>query len=441
MDIELIPNIDGKSGVRQRLRNSVETCISLKGAVAYWTIDINFIPGLGKKLQEKDSFMCVDFQTPTNIDRIAEYVETDKSNFYIHLYKAAVVLDENKKESHLMHAKLLHFDYGDGKTETWIGSHNFTSQALMGFNIEVSAIIKTKGRSKKDIDFVEQVNTHLSFIKKQTTKFKVKDVDFYKVLQYRVRHDDEFYVVEIAGKDIESLNKDEGFSLISKDDSNFKRFQLVVKDVFIHALDIGKNKDYLFKARISNAGIISKNLEKTYDITFSRRRPALRENNMLPYLHPETIIDQDLLKISTYYVNFKIDCQIHNFKVFEKPERKGRYWEYVKTSAHIKRMRLEDKKALFKSKSPIKKGSNEKFNLKEIKLEKIICKSDIEYLTANYEEDKYAFKHKTAAEIEESAEKNQGMNIPKAIAKKDALIKRIIKIHRQQSLFNELDKE
>ncbi len=67
IDIELIPTVQ-KSSIKQRLKESLCKCENVKGAVAYWTIDTDFIKELALALNRENSYYCIDLHSPTNID-------------------------------------------------------------------------------------------------------------------------------------------------------------------------------------------------------------------------------------------------------------------------------------------------------------------------------------------------------------------------------------
>lgn len=69
-EIELIPAVE-KSSVKKRLEDALSKCETVKGAVAYWTIDTNFIKNLASVLKREDSYYCIDIHRPTNIDYLA----------------------------------------------------------------------------------------------------------------------------------------------------------------------------------------------------------------------------------------------------------------------------------------------------------------------------------------------------------------------------------
>lgn len=185
--IEFLQSKDS-AAIKERLQKSITKCESLKGAIAFWTIDTNYFSGLEDKLKHKDSFICTDIHQPTNIDCLQQFVEAGVKNIYLFLYCSKE--KGNSKHYPLMHAKLLLFNLPNDKVEIWIGSQNFTDNALSGFNLEATSVISTT----KNSEYCQEVDNYLEFIKNCCAdigkicpeigkQFNPELVDFYKKLQ------------------------------------------------------------------------------------------------------------------------------------------------------------------------------------------------------------------------------------------------------------------
>ena len=426
MTIELLPNTQTSSSVKTKLEDAIIRSISLQGAVAFWTIPVEYISILAHKLSDKNSFMCVDFHHPTNIDNISDFT-LNGANMFLHDYQLTTSVYNENRPNALLHTKILHFEFENNTTETWIGSHNFTRSAIDGINFEASTIIKTNKETKEEIEFIQKVTDYLDLIKNSCIPFEPQDVYFYKALQGENKTEDVFDVIEIVGRNIAEIPKDKTIQIISKDASNFEKYKLVNKKIILHCLDLDTQKEHIFKTVILNAGTIDTLNDKSYDITFSQRRFAIRERNMLPYLQSQNVVDPNLLKISQYYINLDIDSELFNYQIFEKPSKKEEFWEYLDNSPHIERMEKRDIVNIFKSNLPIKKGKKNKPLLNQISLKEIITKKDQKYLVANYEDNKYFLKYKTEKEIDEEMKNKRHNDIPASIERKQLFIKRIVK--------------
>ena len=418
MKIELIPNSQGKSSsVRMRLTTALQDCILLKGAVAFVTISPEYITELPDKLSSKESFLCVDMHSPTDINSLAGFVENG-ANIFLHNYELALNIEKENKINALMHTKILHFEFSNGNTETWIGSHNLTRKALDGMNFEATAVVRTEQKTEEEIIFVKDITEYLNVIKNSCIEFVIEDISFYKLLQGEKDAENEFDVIEIVGRDISKLLQEKTIQIISKDVSDFDKYKLVNKRVFLHCLDIETQIEHVFETIISNAGLITDN-EKTHEIVFSQRRYAIREKNMLPYLQFEEVIDTDLLQISKYFINLDLKREWINCGVYEKPTKKQKNWNYFSKSPHSERMDKDDLARLISYKKfSIRKGAKNEIEPKRVALPQIILKADQEYLVDYFENDRYNFKYKLAEDIDN--------DVSKSIERKQLFVKRII---------------
>ena len=107
---------------------------------------------VSRQLGKTDSFLCVDIHHPTNLEALARMTSSG-ANVYLHLEK----LVKSKRNPHLfpygmppylLHQKMLLFDYRGADAELWVGSHNWTSRAIHGPNIEASMVVTLKKTSR-----------------------------------------------------------------------------------------------------------------------------------------------------------------------------------------------------------------------------------------------------------------------------------------------------
>ncbi len=198
-NIELFLQSKKNRNIKPELEKSINKCVSLKGAVAFWNFDIHYLKGLDDKLSHNNSFICVDIHQPTDIDRLKKFVEKG-SNIYLFLYRSA-----KETQQPLLHTKLLLFDFPNNKAEIWIGSQNFTHSALEGSNFESTTIIPTKINSNLYnvvLSYLNSIKLCCEDIGKKTCenvtgKFNIDCVDFYKKLQGTYKYD---------GKDIGKMD-------------------------------------------------------------------------------------------------------------------------------------------------------------------------------------------------------------------------------------------
>ena len=349
MHIELIPSVE-KSSIKHRLTHSLQTCDFVKGAVAYWTIDINFIPELSKKLKHPNSFYCIDFHKPTNIDYLARF-KKDGANIFLHNYE----LVNNRENSdilqaakipYLLHSKIILFVMHE-EVEIWLGSHNFTRRAISGLNIESSFIVRTN----KSTSLYKDVDRYLEFIKKNCIEFDLQDIEFYKKLQGDADDTGE-WVLELIGKNVLDLKQNKAVTLLGLDNEDTKNRMIdslrTDSILYLHILDVEKDEEYVYKSKIRQIGDLNSNIEKSTDMDFYNRKLILKIANLFPYLFPDSIdINPKILKKYQYFANIQILEYLNKAKVFKKPQRSKEIWQYLKNeSNHFLRMNQADQ-ALF----------------------------------------------------------------------------------------------
>jgi PLD-like domain len=176
--IELLPAWNAPQ-VQSRLKHSLDTAQLLRCAVAYWTVESNFLgPALPAKLSRPNGYLCVDYHLPTDIDELAALV-TNGANVRIYCEDISTALENERRSRPLLHTKMLLFWMADRTAELWVGSHNWTKRALLGLNVESSLVVKLSDSSSL---FCEAVQ-YLEEIKGICEVFDPSRVELYKQLQ------------------------------------------------------------------------------------------------------------------------------------------------------------------------------------------------------------------------------------------------------------------
>jgi hypothetical protein len=421
LDIELIPSVE-HSSIKKRLETSLERCQNVKGAVAYWTIDTDFVSGLAEVLNREGSYYCIDIHKPTNVDYLANFKELG-SNIFLHDYELKsnsenYELEAQYKIPHLLHSKILLFELPDNNVEIWVGSHNFTQRAICGVNIESSILI----RSNQDSKIYDDVLKYLTFIKDNCIPFDINDVDFYKLLQGQHEEDTGFWILELVGENAANLVDEKMIQLLGFDNNDVKdKLDKLGKEIIIQILNLDDDKEYLYKAKVVQPGEMNSLNQKSSGITFSPRRYAVRGADKIPYLRKEAEISQDFLKRHNYYVNLEVIESLVDYKVYYKPQGDKYRWNTLINSPHLSRMNEEDKKIVFKNKfKPIKRSQKREFEPSEFSLRGISEKGRKE-LKSYYSEEENSSYTETSLSLIVANE------TPKEIQRKVILNKRIVK--------------
>ncbi|MBN3946831.1 MAG: hypothetical protein HWQ38_10170 [Nostoc sp. NMS7] len=369
IDIELIPTVK-KSSIKERLKESLCKCENVKGAVAYWTIDTDFIKELALVLKRENSYYCIDLHSPTNIDYLANFKRSG-SNIFLHNYEIKknsenYELKDKKKVSYLLHSKIILFEMPDNNVEIWLGSHNFTQRAILGVNIESSFIVK----SNKDSKIYKDVLDYLTFIKDNCIVFDVNDVEFYKKLQGEQEQDTGDLVLELIGENVDKLVDEKTIQLLGVGNNDIG--DILGKEIIIQILDLDNGKEYLYKAKVIQAGEIDPQNPKSLEIEFSARRYAVRGLDRIPYLKKEKEIDSAILMEHNYFINLEVTNLVTEHKIYVKPQRGKSIWSDISSSPHLERMNEEDVKIVFKGTvKPIKRSCKSEVKYKEFSLKKI----------------------------------------------------------------------
>nr|MDZ8056629.1 hypothetical protein [Nostoc sp. EkiNYC01] len=375
IDIELIPTVE-KSSIKRRLEDALSKCENVKGAVAYWTIDTDFINNLASVLQRENSYYCIDIHKPTNIDYLANFKELG-ANIFLHNYdlksdSTNYELKDENKIPYLLHSKIILFEMPHDDVEIWLGSHNFTQRAICGVNIESSFIVKTN----KDNKIYKDVLDYLSFIKANCISFDINDVDFYKKLQGEYEKDTGHLVLELVGENVASLVNEKTIQLLGIGNNDVA--DKIGTEIIIQILDLDNGQEYIYKSIIIQAGEIKQENPKSIEIQFSPRRYAVRGLDRIPFLKKEEAINSIVLKNYNYFINFEVTELLVGYKIYVKPKRSKSIWNDMAILPHLERMNQEERKILFKDKvKPIKRSQKAEVKYTEISLKKIFYKKNI----------------------------------------------------------------
>ncbi len=407
MTIEFLQSKEQRN-IKDKLKQSIKECNSLKAAVAFWNIDINYLKELADKLSRDDSFVCVDIHQPTDIDCLKEFVEKD-SNIYLFLYRV-----ETGRHP-LLHTKLLLFDLPDGKAEIWIGSQNFTHSALTGSNLESTSIITTT----KGSPLYKDVFSYLDFIKDCCEdigtkvypeiggQFNIEFLDFYKKLQQSFDFQEENKpVIDLVCEDIEDIcsiakhkHKDNFILIASFDENDSSKF-LVGKEILIRALDkegeiVCYQSEVYFAGKITPIGENEEN-KNSFVTTYTDSHNKRYEIKSYIVRH-EAKIPVFISSTPYYITNQSFSVIIKIIKEFKKDlsySQKGNFWRKVcsddlsKELTYLKPIKnlkyLKDKKVQLPQSPDTVKGKSNSFD-KLFYTEKERRKKVIEFLYNEYD--------------------------------------------------------
>jgi len=346
MEINLIPPVKAPE-IQSNFANLLLECKSFIGCAAFWSIGIDFfrLKALGQALKKDNSFICADIQLPTNIDKILEYSKFGVTEIYLHSYRQAP--SEYTQNTNLLHSKVFVFEQDNDNVEIWVGSHNLTTFALKGLNLESSLSIKCNKTDK----IYQDVYNYLQYVKnKFCFKFAPNHVEIYKKLQTRdaEKIDDVTKlkkVVTLFGLNMSRLQKEEVIQLLSLKDNEFPKFKTIGNEIYLHCYDIKEKKEFLYKCNIEQSGRLDKDIEKL-ELDFTKpRRYAYIGTGTIALLKEEVKIDKNILNFSKYFVNISIANEIKDFKVYKKPSvDELSYWQNDFSNPYTKRLNVKNLK-------------------------------------------------------------------------------------------------
>ena len=348
MQIELVPGTKNPN-IKLKIEGLLINCVAFQASVAFWTVDVRFF-GLGaltKALKKENSFICADIQSPTNIDNLHEFYKQGVREIYLHKYRQSPT--EYTLNTNLLHSKIYLFLMAEDKAVIIIGSHNLTSYAIEGRNLEASIIIYCTISDRMYKDTLE----YLQYVRDQyCMKFDVEKVDIYKKLQSRnaERTDEDFdlkKVVTLIGENMERLDQEEIVLLLSLNQAEHSKFRTTGDELHLHTFDLKTRISSLYKCKVVQTGELDKDVEKL-EIDFTEpRRYAYIGTKKLSLLYEETKITKPVLEVSKYFVNISISYKIENFQVFEKPSGdKFSYWQSALDSPYHRKASSDEKKGL-----------------------------------------------------------------------------------------------
>ncbi|MFH0759844.1 MAG: hypothetical protein V2B15_21325 [Bacteroidota bacterium] len=129
------------------------------------------------RMHNINSYGVIGIHHPTNIDTVNLLNDLTEGRIYIFkLYEKNIVENIHR---HLLHTKLIVADYKNGIASIYIGSHNWTENALSGPNLESGIIVDCY---KKDFIY-KQICMHIEECRKLSGAFDKEQIALYKLIQ------------------------------------------------------------------------------------------------------------------------------------------------------------------------------------------------------------------------------------------------------------------
>ncbi len=179
---------------------------------------------------------------------------------------------------HLMHPKMLLFDYATEPAELWVGSHNWTARALTGVNIEASLRLRLEKTSSLYGDAV----TFLEDVRTECIAFDPNAVDYYKWLQGAAL-EEPMWVLEIQGPRslLDAHNK---LTVYGRSDEDYRNLRSVDKSLVVSLLDPTTGQELLYESTVSDTGYTSDS-----GVDLDSRLYAAHDGSPRPLVHGPVI--------------------------------------------------------------------------------------------------------------------------------------------------------
>lgn len=277
--------------IHQQLDATIKQARQLYGAVAYWTVGPAVLHHrLVDLLKQPESFCCVDLHLPTDVDKLNEFYRQGAHQLYVQCHEVRQ-RGERHLHRHLLHTKLLLFDLPDGQAELWVGSYNFTKQALLGANREASIVLPISQQS----DLYGQVREYLEAIRNDAHchRFNPARLDDYKKLQGLPEDEPEpeCYVLPVAWHSNRMPKLTNQTLLLLGHDPDERRLLAQIDGtnapIVVRAYDLSTGNITHYGATIQNQGAIDRAVPSSYDLAFGQRHLAIRPHDTLPYVAPQ----------------------------------------------------------------------------------------------------------------------------------------------------------
>lgn len=289
--------------------------VCIRAATAFWTIPASELPQtFFEGLKKNRSFLCVDLNRPTSINAL-DSIKREDVDLCLYLVRSTGKTEVNDSvgmPNHLLHSKIIIFDYLDSDSVVWVGSHNGTFRALFSHNYECTLAIHVARESSA----YKNAEKHLIDIKKACTAFNPKKLELYRFLQ-NGKLENTIDVLELENQSNQPLSVGQEITIfnIKERESKILRSFKQVLYTSLHG-----SEELLYKTTIIQVG--STPVLGTQ--SFGPRRHADRYLDKFPLLLTNTDVSDNMFRPSTSFVVLKIESHVDSkYKLLEAPSGSG----------------------------------------------------------------------------------------------------------------------
>ncbi len=269
----------------------------IRAVLAFWTIPaVDLPPKLHAGLCHSGSFLCTDINQPTSIKALHS-LNVAGVHCRLHLMTTtgkSEIEDSVGMPNHLMHSKVIIFDYENQESVVWVGSHNATFRALDGVNFECS-VATVAGRQSS---LYLNVQAHINKIHAACQPFRPELIDHYRFLQ-GAKMEDAVWVMEFENGNDKPLSPSDEITVFNMGREDLRSFKTVDTDVI---LSLHGSREILYSAKVVQTG----ETPTPRSQTFNDRRYADRHLAQLPVLNGKAPVTTAMYKRGTYFAIIKI---------------------------------------------------------------------------------------------------------------------------------------
>ncbi len=316
----------------ERLESLAAGASCIRAVMAYWTIPAPDLPHqLLYGMSAPSGFLCVDIHNPTSIDALHS-LHNAGVPVNLHLVSTtgkSEIDDSTGMPNHLMHSKVIVFDYEGRDSVLWVGSHNGTFRALDGINFECTLAV----HASKDSEVYQEVLDHVLVIQRACKPFDPKLIAHYRYLQGS-KLDNAVSVMEFENGNDQPLQVGDEISVFNMSRDDLRSFKTIDTEVIV---SLHGSREILYEAKVSQTG----ETPVLKSQSFSDRRYADRYRAELPVLLGKTPVTPAMYKRGTYFSIVKILKQIDtSFHLLEIPTQSA--WVDVPTVEVLQCSRVDD---------------------------------------------------------------------------------------------------
>ena len=281
----------------EKLESYATGASCIRAVMAFWTIPAADLPAnLRAGLCQSGSFLCTDINRPTSIKALHS-LHVAGVDSHLHLMTTtgkSEIEDSVGMPNHLMHSKVIIFDYANQESVVWVGSHNATFRALDGVNYECSVATIAGRQSPLYLD----VQAHINKIHAGCQPFKPELIDPYRFLQ-GAKMEDAVWVMEFENGNDKPLSLSDEITVFNMSREDLRSFKTVDTDVI---LSLHGSREILYAAKVVQTG----ETPTPRSQTFNDRRYADRHRAQFPVLNGKAPVTTGMYKRGTYFAVIKI---------------------------------------------------------------------------------------------------------------------------------------